>query len=772
MSVGILKNKVDPLSSKHEQINTLGMNTGNLVFWESLQRLFQPVNIPYAESEKIGLCDKVIITDLIWIRENSEYEYLENIIEMYKIPFIPISIGLQSNYYKKDFKLSDGTVRLLKKLEERAVLGLRGEYTADILNKYGIKNVSVIGCPSMYYWNNRNLMIESNKIPIKCSSNFKTFYGVLNVPEKHFLSYCAQKSMQFIEQTEREFTIENAKDQKYFNFINQWLTKNLVIPSSYQEWCDYLKNIDFSIGGRFHGNVIALWNNIKALFLTVDSRTKELTDFFRLPAFDLYNFNDRKPIEYYYQKADYSDFNKYYPVIYDNFLDFVKKNGLQLNPNAKPLTFGISKENSNNSNGSIVKSNNGNTLLDIHNTNYRRKNIVKLTDIEKSNNVIKYSFTTEGAFSDYFINSRPFTIEYDCNMESVPDSVAALPFIALMLPLCWLMDATIYVDEIDEDFFYSIDNIKRGYISMYPTLEFKGHLVAEKVIKNRVDHINIKSLCFFSGGVDAVSTMLSNLQYRPTLFTLWGTDVYFEQPEAWNIVKAKNMEVAKQFNLDFASVKTAFRYVLNEKLLTEHVAKTVHENWWHGFQHGIALIAHAAPYAYINNITIINIASSYSVRDTEFNSCASYPTIDAMVNFCGCKIYHDGFEKSRTDKIREIYEYSTRYNQAFSLRVCWQVITGENCCVCEKCQRTIFGIWAVGGDPEKMGFNLNATVRMKILESLNNDKFHNSVFWEDIKSLLYEQKDAFQNNELVMALLKNYVPKKKILKFYPTVTHK
>ena len=60
----------------------------------------------------------------------------------------------------------------------------------------------------------------------------------------------------------------------------------------------------------------------------------------------------------------------------------------------------------------------------------------------------------------------------------------------------------------------------------------------------------------------------------------------------------------------------------------------------------------------------------------------------------------------------------------------------------------------------------------KILESLNNDKFHNSVFWEDIKSLLYEQKDAFQNNELVMALLKNYVPKKKILKFYPTVTHK
>lgn len=744
MRLGILKNPVDLSLSKDEQLKALGMNSGNLVFWEAIQRLFQPINIPYNDKEKITTCDKIILTDLIWIRENSEYTYLENIIDNYKIPFIPISIGLQSNYYNPNFKFSDNLVRLLKKLEERAVLGVRGEYTADILNKYKIKNISVIGCPSMYFWNNRALYIEDNRSPIACSANFKTFYGQLNIAEKHFLSYCAQRDMKFVEQTGWKFSKENVNDENYYKFVNNWLSRRLTLPCNYKEWCELLNNVDFSLGGRFHGNVIALWNNIKSLFLTVDSRTKELTDFFRLPAIDLNTFDENKNINYYYEKADYSEFNKYYPSIYDNFLDFIKKNKMVLDTSAKPLSF----------NEKLQQTNKKNYPLNIHLTNYRKKNAIILTALEKRNGKITYTYQTEGAFSSYFINKRPFTVEYECSIENVPDSVAVLPFVALMLPLCWLSDATLKINEIDEDFYYCIDNIKRGYTQMYPQLEFKGEVVVDKIIKNRVDHSNRKTLCFFSGGVDATSTLLSNINYRPTLFTVWGTDIYFEQPKAWNIVKQKNINVAKQFDLNFTSVKTAFRYILDEKLLTTTIASKVNENWWHGFQHGIALLAHAAPYAYLNNITDINIASSYSVKDRNFRSCASYPTIDAMVEFCGCKIYHDGFEKSRTDKIRQIVEFSKRYNIKFSLRVCCQEITGENCCVCEKCQRTIFGIYAVGGNPIEFGFNLTPEREKNILESIRTRNIYYSEFWDDIKINLYQQKNKFINNNLVNELLK------------------
>ena len=751
MKIGLLRNYVSENSSKADQLTALGMNSGNLVFWEALQRLFDPIIIPYSESDKIRECDKIILTDLIWIRENAEYDYLEKLVDNFNISFIPMSIGLQSNYYKSDFEISKSTIRLLKKLEERAVLGVRGEYTADILRKNKIKNVSVIGCPSLYYWNNPDIFIESSRYPKNCSANFKTFYGELNIPEKHFLSYCASNKMQFVEQTSWPFKLENVKDKRYFEFVSAWLNKSLVLPCSYKEWCRYLKDIDFSIGGRFHGNVIALWNNIKSLFLTVDSRTKELTEFFRLPTIDMNLFDNKKPIEFYYEKADYSEFNKYYPSIYKNFCNFIDKNGLIFSDKATPLAF--------DQNLRVNKI--SNISIDIHFTEYRNPATIMLDSIIKEKNTIRYKFHTKGNFLDYISNRRPFTIEYDCNVESVPDSIAAVPFVALMLPMIWLMDATLEIYELDKNFYDSIENFKRGYELMYPSLNFKGQLIVHKIIKNTVDHNFRKSLCYFSGGVDATSTMLSNIQYRPTLFTIWGTDIYFEQPKAWEIVREKNKQIAEDFSLPYTTVKTSFRYILNERSLTRDFAKKVNENWWHGFMHGIALLAHAAPYAFINNITDINIASSYSVKDgANFLSCASYPTIDAMMEYCGCKIYHDGFEKSRTDKVRQIVKYAKEYNKNFFLRVCWEQITGENCCLCEKCQRTIFGLYAAGGDPNDYGFNLSDEKIEGILQSIRTKRFYNSVFWIEIKNSLYEQRQKYSNNKIIMELIKDVIPSK------------
>ena len=87
---------------------------------------------------------------------------------------------------------------------------------------------------------------------------------------------------------------------------------------------------DFSIGGRFHGNVISLWNNTKSLFLYVDSRTKELTDHFKLPSMDIRDFDKDMPIEFYYEKADYSEFNKNYRKRFFEFKEFLDKNGLEI----------------------------------------------------------------------------------------------------------------------------------------------------------------------------------------------------------------------------------------------------------------------------------------------------------------------------------------------------------------------------------------------------------------------------------------------------------
>ena len=335
-----MRNWLNSNLSPEEKFAILGKNTGNLVFREALDRLFDPVDIPYAYKDFISQFDKIIITDLIWINENVTFDYLEKMVDKYDASFIPMSIGLQSKTQDINFKLAENTVRLLSKMQERAILGVRGEYTADVLQKYGIKNIQIIGCPSVYYWNNPNLKIGS-KHPnsITCCSNFKSFSYILNEKDRDFLSYCANKNMRFIEQT-GQFTLWNANhDEKYFSRINSWMQQRSITPYTKEEWQDAIKEANFSMGGRFHGNIIALWNNIKSLFIVSDSRTTELTKFFHLPTITFKEFDKSKPIEYYYDKADYTEFNKHYPSLFKKFYDYAKKNGLPFSEKANPLMF-------------------------------------------------------------------------------------------------------------------------------------------------------------------------------------------------------------------------------------------------------------------------------------------------------------------------------------------------------------------------------------------------------------------------------------------------
>lgn len=65
------------------------------------------------------------------------------------------------------------------------------------------------------------------------------------------------------------------------------------------DWAElYSKeNISFAFGTRFHGNMVAMHNGIPALWVTHDSRTKELTDFLHLPCVPLEIINNTKYVE-------------------------------------------------------------------------------------------------------------------------------------------------------------------------------------------------------------------------------------------------------------------------------------------------------------------------------------------------------------------------------------------------------------------------------------------------------------------------------------------
>ncbi len=315
---------------------------------------------------------------------------------------------------------------------------------------------------------------------------------------------------------------------------------------------------------------------------------------------------------------------------------------------------------------------------------------------------ITYNYNIKGDWKEAFKTNETFYIEYSCNISCVPKSVAIVPLLANLLPMAWIYDAEIIVEECDEDFFNSIEDFKQGYEDMYPMMDFKGKLKVNQLQKNSDSNKN-GSAAFFSGGVDAFNTLVSHYEENPTLFTLWGADIKFEDEEGWLKVKNHLEQTANDFNVDFITIKTCFRRFLNEGILTRVVAKSG-DGWWHGFQHGIGIISHAAPAMYVLGKSTVYFASSFTAADKGRVTCASDPTIDNYIKFCGANVIHDGYEFTRQMKIHNITQFSNNSGKQIPLRVCWQSSGGSNCCNCEKCWRTMLGIYAEGFNPREFGF--------------------------------------------------------------------
>ena len=332
--------------------------------------------------------------------------------------------------------------------------------------------------------------------------------------------------------------------------------------------------------------------------------------------------------------------------------------------------------------------------------NYNR---IVIDQIILDRNRIDYGYTIFGEWKKCFNEDNHFFIEYSIDISHVPESIAVVPFLANILPIAWICNAEIVVPECDKAFYESIKYFKNGYQQMYPNTNFAGNLIVGKLKENH-SGTSGGSIAFFSGGVDAYNTLISHANEYPTLVTLWGADIKIEDEEGWHNVLKAVAASSREFNVDFISIKSFLRYFINEKELNKRICI---DNWWHGYQHGIGIICHAAPISYLQKKKIIYFASSYTLADKGKVTCASDPSIDNFVRFGDSLVVHDGYEYTRQDKLVNIVRFSIESKKKIDLRVCWEAKGGTNCCNCEKCWRTILGIYSLNADPREYGFEFN-----------------------------------------------------------------
>lgn len=232
-------------------------------------------------------------------------------------------------------------------MQKRIELGVRTEYDAELLVKNGIKNVQVIGCPSLYYHMNRDFKVDDNKHELNSVNfNFTTDFANLGISQRDAVEIHWPMLLYFIWKYERnECKVDYTMQKPPFAEINDIHSILLTYGEVHrfysdcgryfyniEEWINGIKNYnDFSMGSRFHGNVAAILAGVPTLMVNVDKRMKGMNDFYKIPSIDISEFDMNKPLEYYRELADYTEFNKNYSQAYDKFVDYCEKNNVPLN---------------------------------------------------------------------------------------------------------------------------------------------------------------------------------------------------------------------------------------------------------------------------------------------------------------------------------------------------------------------------------------------------------------------------------------------------------
>ncbi|MGN2275050.1 hypothetical protein [Priestia megaterium] len=337
-------------------------------------------------------------------------------------------------------------------------------------------------------------------------------------------------------------------------------------------------------------------------------------------------------------------------------------------------------------------------------------------------NKICCHFKCLGEVSEYFKHDT-FYIEMNENIKSVPKSILLIPALANICPIAWITGADIYVEEIDEDFLEALSIIKKSFQKLYPQHYFGGEIRYQEVKKNK-GYGKGKSLLFFSGGVDSVTSYIRKRHEDPYLLTIWGADIPLSEKKEWGEVKNHTQQFAKDRGLTPFFIKSNLRSLLKERNLHNAYAKYGLKSWWGGIQHGLGTVGLSAPLSFIKGMNTIYFASSPGIVSVDHylrytsEPEGSHPSIENNLKWGETQAVLESMDLNRFDKIDVIAEYIRKHDSKLQLRVCWESKKGKNCGNCEKCARTMAGLLSKGLNPNKHGFSMSG----ELLQSIQNNK--------------------------------------------------
>lgn len=275
-------------------------------------------------------------------------------IEALDLPVCTFGFGCQAELGTKisDAEVDKRSIRLLQVLADRSTtVAVRGEFTADLCAKYGVKNAEVIGCQSVYYsaaqhapgaFTHRDQIgrVAGNPTSLPDEGIIVRFMI------EHGIDYIGQNDMIQEKLADGSLSAADFSSNKelcslpgicglieeghisaesYHAYMKKHFHKFYDVPS----WIEHIaNNYDFAFGTRFHGNVAALQAGVPALWLEHDMRLQELCQHFALPSIAQKDFERVCSVEHLKELCDFSPFELRLPRLMELFLGYLEKNGV------------------------------------------------------------------------------------------------------------------------------------------------------------------------------------------------------------------------------------------------------------------------------------------------------------------------------------------------------------------------------------------------------------------------------------------------------------
>lgn len=349
--VGIgLESLSSSLGSKALELS--GNNFGNMLFTYAAHRQISDsihVGFENLSSHRDKGVTKLLIPAANWINLKQDWGWLAKEIEQSSLPCAVVGLGAQLENLDEVSSVSSGTKRLLEVISERSsCLAVRGNFTAEVIEKLGIKNVKVLGCPSLFTFGKvpeLRAIAQSQKLRVGVGpTRYHLHKGNLDDKQQILYRFAAREANSIYYQSEsyeikmlarEKLSLEENKLAMSYYGIPDYtcLQNSLMAKGKYHtnlnSWLIDVAKDDVYVGTRIHGAIAATLAGTPPILISHDRRTEELADSMCVPSIKIadFNINHLYQIEDLVSSLDYSKYLRRADYNFKLFQQFYRENG-------------------------------------------------------------------------------------------------------------------------------------------------------------------------------------------------------------------------------------------------------------------------------------------------------------------------------------------------------------------------------------------------------------------------------------------------------------